>query len=242
MANDNEHHETVLGAYQAVYDNVLARVPRDKYLTSGDVSLKDDSFLRQHRKFLIQRFGVLLALVVVSTISLVALILIGIFNHQFSVPFFALFFLSVMFAITDLSTVAKYKKYRLDKYEFLQNKATDYEPSGIWTFDKFPEPGRRLKLIHALLGARRMERMLAESTTTAIDVESSDALVSHLIVSLAKCKEDDIDPYLELKAEQFCEAVFETTKRLLPIMELHTMLLKESMKEKEADAKDEDAG
>lgn len=240
MTDDEGTQENVVDAYKTVYDKVLAPVPRNSYLVSGDISLRNNTFARGHRIFLLKRFAVLLSLILISGSSLTGLILLAVVGHTLSIPFAVLFVLGALFAIADIRSVAKYKKYRLQKYAYLQMKATDYEPSGIWRFNDFPTLGRRLVLIHALLGARRMERMLAESTTTAIDSESSDALISHLIISLAKCPEDDIDPYLEIKAEQFCEAVFVTTKRLLPIMELHTMLLNEGIKKrKEAGASDE---
>lgn len=237
MDNDEQNQNDIfVDTYKTIYDKVFAPLNRNRYLVNRDISLRNNSFKKSHRKFIFKRLLVLFSLALLGSASLTAVILIAVYGKGFSVPFFILFLLSLVFAVVDIQNVARYNQSKLKKYAYMRSNALQYEPEGIWDFDNFPDPGKRLRLIHAILGARTVERSLAESTTTAVNTEASDAMSAHLILSLADSKENDIDPYLVMKAEHFCEEIFRTQERLLPLMELHTFLVEEANKSKKTGA------
>lgn len=239
MDDEQSEKDLFVDTYKTIYDKVFAPLNRNRYLVSRDISLRNDSFKTTHRKFIAKRIGILFALALLAAASLTAVILIAVYGRGISVPFLVLFFLSFAFAFVDIQNVARYNQSKLKKYAYMRSNALQYEPEGIWGFDNFPAPGKRLRLIHAVLGARTVERSLAESTATAVNTVASDAMSAHLIVAIAESSEDDIDPYLVMKVENFCEEIFRTQERLLPLMELHTFLVQEANKQKKAGATEE---
>lgn len=239
MDNAESEKDLFVDTYKTIYDKVFAPLNRNRYLVSRDISLRDGSFAKSHRKFIMKRIGILFALTLIAAASITAVILIAVYGRGLSIPFIVLFFLSFAFAFIDIQNVARYNQSKLKKYAYMRSNALQYEPEGIWGFDNFPAPGKRLRLIHAVLGARTVERSLAESTTTAVNMVASDAMSSHLILAIAESSEDDIDPYLVMKVENFCEEIFRTQERLLPLMELHTFLVEEANKQKKAGATEE---
>ena len=120
MDNDEQNDNDIfVDTYKNIYDKVFAPLNRNRYLVNKDMSLRSNSFKAAHRKFIFKRLLVLLTLLLIGAASLTAVVLIAVYGRGFSVPFFILFCLSLVFSVVDIQNVARYNEFTLKKYAYM---------------------------------------------------------------------------------------------------------------------------